>query len=141
MDPQPPHGFASPPGSAPGGSFDRETVEQGKTWAFLAYASFFVGLPVWIIPLAQRDNAYALYHAKQAGASYLLGAAVAMVVAIIAVITCGIGAILFPLALFPLVTSIHGLLIVNNGEAREPMLVFGLGDKLFGSLEPKPPGT
>lgn len=110
-------------------------------WAYLAYASFFVGLPVWIIPLAQRENPFALYHAKQAGASYILGFAVAMVVGVIAVVTCGFGAVLLPLAFFPVITSIHGLILVNNGEVREPMLVFGVGDKLFGSVQPKPPGS
>lgn len=110
-------------------------------WAYLAYASFFVGLPVWIIPLAQRENPFALYHAKQAGASYILGFAVAMVVGVIAVVTCGFGAVLLPLAFFPVITSIHGLILVSNGEVREPMLVFGVGDKLFGSVQPKPPGS
>jgi hypothetical protein len=139
MDPQQ-QGFVTPPGQSPEGwSHDPQTVEQGKAWAFLSYASFFVGFPVWIIPLAQRDNAYSLYHAKQAGASYIMGFAAACVIGIIAVVTCGIGAVLFPLALFPLVTAVHGLMLVNGGEAREPILVFGIGDKLFKSIQPKPP--
>lgn len=135
-----PHGFTSPPGMPPTQvSFDPGTIEQGKTLAYLSYASYFVGLPIWLIPIIQKDNAFSLYHAKQAGASYILGMGAAMIIGVIAVVTCGLGAVLFPLALFPLITSIHGLILVSNGEVREPALVFGLGDKLFTSIQPKPP--
>src|SRR4051794_18319170 len=45
--------------------------DQGKMWAMLSYAGFFFGFPVCVIPLLQRDDPYALRHAKHATAVWL----------------------------------------------------------------------
>ena len=89
--------------------------------------------------MAQKDNAYSLYHSKQAGAAYIIGAVLGIIVGIITMITCGFGAVLIPVIFLPLISAVHGLILVNNGEVREPAMVFGLGDKIFGSIQPKPP--
>lgn len=120
-------------------------TDQGKMWAALSYGSFFLGFPLGVIPLIQRDDAYALYHAKHATAVWLavfvLTTVLGVVFTILSMVTCGFGAILFPMVLIPipwaLVVGIHGLVISMNGEWQEPIGVFGLGDMLFGSIEPK----
>jgi hypothetical protein len=64
-----------------------------------------------------------------------------VVVTLLSVVTCGVGALLFPLAFLPalwmIVVGIHGLILSINGEQKEPIATFGLGDKIFGSIKPK----
>lgn len=119
------------------------SVAPGKGLALLAYTGVFVGLPLGFIPILMRDNAFALYHGKQAVASYLLAViaifGLTIVVSAISVVTCGIGSILmiliFPLLALPVVTAIHGIVIVSEGGFREPWGVFGLADKLFAGIQ------
>lgn len=122
--------------------------EQGKLWAILSYAGFFIGLPLGIIPLVMRDDAFALRHAKTATAVWLgaFGATIAlsMIFGVITAVTCGLGAVLFPILFLPapwaLVVGIHGLVLAVNGSWDEPIGGLRLGDKLFGSIEVKPMG-
>jgi len=109
-------------------------IESGKTMALLSWVSLFLGLPLWIIPMIQRDNAYALYHAKHAAMTYLAAVALAIVFMIINLVTCGLGAILFPLLLVTLVPTIDGLIKAINGRADPPLIIGGVTDSLFGSL-------
>lgn len=120
-------------------------TEQGKLWAALSYGSFFIGFPLGIIPMIQRDDAYALYHAKHATAVWLAvfvaTSVLGILYPIVSMVTCGFGAILFPMLLLPvpwaLVVGIHGLVIAMNGEWQEPVGAFGLGEMMFGSIRPK----
>ncbi len=120
-------------------------TDQGKMWAVLAYASFFIGFPLGIIPLIQRDDAYALYHAKHATAVWLVFLVSSMVLGlafgIVSMVTCGFGAILFPIFVVPtlwaMLVSVHGLVIAMNGQWQEPIGGFGLGEMMFGNIQPK----
>ena len=125
------------PQPVPGPLDPSAEIDAGRGWAYLAYASMFVGLPLFIVPFVQRDNRFALYHAKQAGGIFVIGFALGAVLAIVTVVTCGIGVLLFPIALLPMISAIHGLILTSNGEYKEPALVFGVGDKLFGGIQPK----
>jgi uncharacterized protein len=121
-------------------------TEQGKLWAILSYAGFFVGLPLALVPLIARDDPYALRHAKTATAVWLgafaLSIALVMLYAVISVVTCGIGAVLFPMLFLPapwaVIVAIHGLVLALNGAWEEPIGGFGLGETLFGSIDVKP---
>lgn len=121
-------------------------TEYGRQWAILSYVGLICLVPVGIIPLIQRDDAYALHHAKVATVVWIgvLGTsiALAMVWAVIVVVTCGLGVALLPLVFLPtawgLVVGIHGLVLTLNGAWDEPIGGFGLGDALFGSIEAKP---
>jgi len=116
---------------------DPAVVAAGKTWAMLSYASLFVGLPLCVVPLLQRDNAFALYHAKQATAAGIIFYALWVIWGVLTTVTCGIGVFAMPIVFVPYVSMVHGLMIANNGETREPLLVFGIGDKLFSSITVK----
>jgi hypothetical protein len=105
----------------------------------LSYVGIFIGFPLSLVPLIQKDNAFALYHARHATASWIVYLILAVFVFVITMVTCGLGAVLMPLMFLPWITAIHGLTVANNGEWREPFGVFGLGDKFFGSLQPNPP--
>ena len=119
--------------------------DQGKMWAAVSYAGFLFGLPLGIIPMIQRDDAFALYHGKISTAVYLVTFVsvfvLSIVVTVLSVVTCGIGALLYPLAFLPglwlLAVGIHGLILSLNGEQKEPIASFGLGDKIFGNIKPK----
>lgn len=116
--------------------------DNGKMMAMLSYGGVLFGLPLGVIPMLQRDDPYALRHGKTAVAvcigiwvSYFL---VGIIYSIITTVTCGFGAILFPILFIPglwgLVTGLHGLMLTNGGTWDEPMGGFGIGEKLFGSL-------
>lgn len=49
------------------GRFERDTVEEGRPMAVLSYFSVMFGLPIFVLPMILRDNAFALHHAKAAG--------------------------------------------------------------------------
>jgi hypothetical protein len=121
--------------------------DQGKVWAMLSYASFFFGFPLGVIPLLQRDDPYALRHAKHATAVWLavFGLSITLGIAYTALsfVTCGVGAILFPMVLLPvpwaMLVGIHGLVITINGQPDDPIGTFGLGELMFGSITLKLP--
>lgn len=121
--------------------------DQGKMWAALSYGSFFVGFPLGVIPLLQRDDDFALFHAKHATAvwlaTFVLGLVLVFVYTVISFVTCGFGSLLFPILFVPLpwamVVSIHGLVLSLNGQLEEPMGAFGLGDLMFGQITLKEP--
>jgi hypothetical protein len=119
-------------------------VDEGKVFALLSYASLPTGLPLFAIPMIQRDNAFALQHAKWAGVAWLAYLvtffALFVVTFIIAMITCGFGTplVLFSFAAFLFwIPGIQGFIYALNGEAREPMLIGGITEQLFGRLDVK----
>lgn len=109
-------------------------IEKGKTMAIVSWLSGFAGLPLWIIPMVQRDNAYALYHAKHAGMTYLAQIGIAVIFIIFTSITCGFGGFLFPVVFITLVPTIDGLIKAINGRADPPLIIGGMTDMLFGGL-------
>lgn len=129
--------------------------DNGKLLAALSYGGLFFGLPVGVIPLLQRDDPYALKHGKIATAVWLgvfvLSFVMGILYSVIATVTCGLGAILFPILFLPwgwgLVVGGHGLMITLNAKDEEPIGSFGLGEKLFATLtlqdkdQPKLPPT
>lgn len=121
-----------------------EEVEQGKVFAILSYASLPTGIPLFIIPMVQRDNAFALQHAKWAGVAWLGYLCsfflLFLVTFFIAFITCGFGTplVVFSFAAFLFwIPGLQGFIYALNGEAREPMLIGGITEQLFGRLEVK----
>lgn len=106
-------------------------TQEGRIWAYLSYASVFIGFPLFIVPFIQRNDGFALYHAKQAAVTYGLWIVLLMLYFTISTVTCGLGVILFPMVMLPYVPMIHGFVLVSNGEEKEPIGVFGAGDALF----------
>lgn len=115
-----------------------ESVEPGKVLAMVSYAGIFISIPLGVIPMFMRDNEFAMYHGKQATASFIIAFALGIILSVVIAVTCGFGVILLPIMFLPLATAIHGLIIASKGEMKEPFGVFGLGNKLFGSLNPGP---
>ncbi|MFT5457381.1 MAG: hypothetical protein ACI9K2_003874, partial [Myxococcota bacterium] len=123
--------------------------QNARLLAALGYAGFFIGFPTGLIPLLMRQDELSLHHGKVATAVWL-GNFVVMSIAgvlftIFTWITCGVGALLFPVLFLPLMwgltTAVHGLVLALNGELEEPMGGFGLGDMFFGGITVQVPQT
>lgn len=126
---------ADPPQPAPEGP----VLQQNSIlFALLGYASMFLGFPVFILPLAQRDDEFALYHARHAGAIYILGMILVVALSLVSFITCGFGMLLFPIISLVYIPTIHGMILAAQGEMREPVMTFGLGEKIFGGIKVHP---
>ncbi len=116
------------------GIYPEEDVENGKVFAILGYLVSFI----WLVPLFQRDNAFALYHAKQA-LTYNLLIIVSMIpISIIGLLTFGCGYVLFLPLMYP---WIMGLVYAVQGRY-EPMPWIGsMGEDWFkGIVADKRPG-
>ena len=105
------------------GSVDIKEIEAGKTFAILSYVLSFVSLPFFIVPLIQRDNTFALFHAKQVMMLWLAGIALSVASGILTLICIGpFVAILGAIGL--LVLAIIGLIGCTKNEMK-PLPVIG----------------
>jgi hypothetical protein len=132
-----------------------EVTDEGRTWAALSYGSLLLGLPLGIIPVGQRKDAFALFHGKQSlviaaeflalFTMYMLGFAASFVAFFF---TCGMSNLvtvpLLMLAMFllllPAIPAVHGLVLALNGQWEAPIGTFGLADRLFPNVTVEPPG-
>lgn len=120
------------PQQAPSSSsgYPLEDVEKGKLLAVLSY----VISPLWIVPLIQRDNAFSLFHAKQAMILNIVGLAMWLVIMVISVITCGIGGFLGFAAVILLYPWIMGVVASANGKYEAVPWFGSLADKYLANL-------
>jgi len=107
-----------------------EDVEKGKLLAVLSY----VISPLWIVPLIQRDNAFSLFHAKQAMILNIVGLAVWLIIMVISVVTCGIGGFLGFAAVVLLYPWIMGVVASANGKYEAVPWFGGLADKYLSNM-------
>ncbi len=106
-------------------------MEGGKVMAILCY---LINPIVPIVCLATKNNAFSLYHAKQA---LVLAICVISVMVISIPLMCiGIGFITYPLAgLASLVFGIMGLVNAAQGKVKALPLIGGWGEKWFASIK------
>lgn len=112
-------------------------TSDGRMLAVLSYVSLFVGLPLFIIPLAQKKDPFAMFHARHAGALFVLSLVEGFALGMIIVLTCGLGFLLLPILFLPWVGAGHGILLALSDAYTAPVLTFGLGEKWFGSIQPQ----
>ncbi|MGM0557128.1 MAG: hypothetical protein ACQEVA_12165 [Myxococcota bacterium] len=99
-------------------------VQRGKPMAILSHMSVLFGVPVFLIPIIKRDNAFALHHAKSAMVIYLLF--IAGLIASFA--TCGLA---LPFALLLYVPAIVGVVHAARGDRAGPWALGHLGERLL----------
>lgn len=100
------------------------TVEDGKPMAVLSHMSILFGLPIFLIPIIRRDNAFALHHAKSAMVIFLM-----FIAAFVAsFVTCGLAV---PLALLLYVPAIVGVVHAARGEPAGRWALGHLGERLL----------
>jgi uncharacterized membrane protein len=95
-------------------AYAAEDVEPGKLWAILGYL-----IPILVIvPLLQKDNDFALFHARQA-----------LVLLIFSIPTCG-GCLVGTLVL-----AVLGLINSINGRYEPLPLIGRFGEEWFGTIQ------
>jgi hypothetical protein len=109
-------------------------TEEGRLWACISYASVFTGLPLFLLPLVQRRDEFAIHHAKQAAEAYIWFLACITGYIVLSLATCGIGTLCFPIVLFPYVPMIHGMILAVNNEWRAPIGILGMGDSMLANV-------
>lgn len=118
------------PAPVPAAPPELDDVAQGKLMAVFGYASMLFGLPVFVIPMLTRDNAFALHHAKAAGLSYL-GFFLASVLTLF---TCGLT---FPLMFVFYATSLVGAVQAANGQLAGPWALGEWAERIFAGIRLK----
>lgn len=113
---------------------DVKEIQEGKAFAVLSYALSLVGLPFFIVPLVMRNNAFALYHAKQCLMLWLGGIATGVVAAALSVIC--IGLVLGPiLGIALVVLAIMGLINAAKEEVKPLPIIGKWGEDWFKGLQ------
>ena len=111
-------------------------VASGKMFAILCYAINFVGFPFWIIPLITRDNAFALYHAKQCLVLWIILFALCLIGAVLTSVC--IGVVFFPIAgVISIVFNVMGVLNANNGMCKPLPVIGAWGESWFKGIQKK----
>ncbi len=113
-------------------------TDAGRLFAVAAQASPFVGLPLWLVPFLLRDDAFSLYHAKQACLVYLGGLISGAIISAIAGATCGIGAVLFLFMPLWLIPAIMGMFEAFGGRRTPLILVGDMAEDLISFVQVKP---
>ncbi len=104
------------------------TVEAGRPMALLSYFSVLFGLPVFVVPMVLRDNAFALHHARAAGAIY-----VASLVALALSLTqC---AVFLPFVFLCYIPAAIGIYRAAAGVEAGRSALEPWGRRLFGRIE------
>ena len=111
-----------------------EQIEAGKPLALLSYATFVVGFPLFVLPMLSRDNAFALRHAKYAGAIYVGSLAFFLITFALSFVTCGLGSFLMVLLLAFYIPIVQGTLNALNGSTEPPMLTGEFAETLFSGV-------
>lgn len=102
---------------------DAKTVEEGKAFAILSYALSIIGLPFFLVPLIMRNNAFALYHAKQCLILWLAGIAAGVISGVLSLVCIGVVIGLLSMILF-IVLCILGIINTSKG-LMTPLPVIG----------------
>lgn len=126
---------------------DPVATSDGRMMACVAYASMLVGLPLWLIPFVQKNDAFALRHAKHAAVAYLGAIGLFFLyffgTIVLSVVTLGFGSFLglccMPMLFLPYVPAIHGVILATSDKSDAPLGTFGLGDSLFRTFQVEGP--
>ncbi|HNC95311.1 MAG TPA: hypothetical protein PLA94_32920 [Myxococcota bacterium] len=108
---------------------------EGRTLACLSYASIFMGLPFFLIPLLMRKDAFAIHHAKQAAEIYVGFIVIFGLYFLLSFITCGFGGLCFPMVFLPYIPMLHGVMIALNNEWRVPFGITGMVDSALSGVQ------
>ena len=110
-------------------------IDSGKMMAILSYLPVGpVGLIVAIINIVQKNNAFALYHAKQALTLYICALGLYIISFPLMFICIGVPLMILA-GLGALVMCILGIMAANNGECKPLPYLGQFADKWFASIQ------
>jgi uncharacterized membrane protein len=115
-------------------TFTDDEIEKGKTLALLCYLGVFMGFPLAFIPIVQRENRFAFYHARHALVVWVSSLILTVVLLFLTFLTCGMAAPLFFLVVLNLIPTIDGLIKASGGKAEPPLIVGGITESLLSGV-------
>ena len=122
-----------PPPAAPQPS--QQEIDGGKTMAILAYIPIaLIGLIVSIVCISTNNNAYSLYHAKQALTLYICWIVAALCCIPLFLICVGIP-LLIAVQVAALVFCIIGIINASSGQCKPLPITGKFADKWFGKIQ------
>ena len=124
----------TPPEAIPP-QLSQQEIDSGKTMAILSYIPVaLIGLIVSIISVSQKNNAFALYHAKQALTIYICALGGALVCLPLCFLCIGVP-LMIAVQVAALVLCILGIINANTGQCKPLPLIDKLVDRLFGKFQ------
>jgi uncharacterized membrane protein len=112
-----------------------DDVASGKTMAILSYIPIaMVGLIVSIICISQKNNAFSLYHAKQALTLYICQLGASLICLPLCFVCIG-APLVVAIQVGALVLCILGIISANGGECKPLPLIGQFADKWFGKIQ------
>jgi len=124
----------TPPEAIPP-QLSQQEIDSGKTMAILSYIPVaLIGLIVSIISVSQKNNAFALYHAKQALTIYICALGGALVCLPLCFLCIGVP-LMIAVQVAALVLCILGIINANTGQCKPLPLIDKLVDRLFGKIQ------
>ena len=122
-----------PQSTAP--QLSQKEIDSGKTMAILSYIPIaFLGLIVAIISLSQKNNAFSLYHAKQALTLYICWIVAVLCCAPLFLICIGIP-LMVAVQVAGLVLCVLGIMNSSSGQCKPLPVIDKLADKWFGKIQ------
>jgi hypothetical protein len=110
------------------GRSEEQDVDAGKPLALLSHASLLFGIPVFIVPMLQKDNRFALHHGKAAAVNFIFF----MIAFGLTMVTCGLA---FPLIFLCYIPAIVGVVHAANGELAGTWGWGPAGERMFSGLQ------
>ncbi|MEI6211667.1 MAG: DUF4870 domain-containing protein [bacterium] len=112
----------------------QQEIDSGKTMAILSYLPIaMIGLIVSIVVLVQKNNDYAIYHAKQA-LTLSICALVAQAVCFPLIFICIGGPLMVVVSICALVLFIIGIINASGGVCKPLPLIGPFAAKMFGNI-------
>ena len=122
-----------PQSTAP--ELSQQEIDSGKTMAILAYIPIaLIGLIVSIVCISNKNNAYSLYHAKQALTLYICAFVGALCCIPLFFICIGVP-LLIALEVGALVLCIMGIINASSGQCKPLPVINKFVDKWFGKIQ------
>lgn len=114
----------------------QEEIDAGKTIALASY----IFCPIAILPFVKRDNAFSLYHAKQALAMLAVGIALSIGMFVAALILAAVKlSFVMTIVSLAMTVAFIGLIVLGamnawNGRMQSLPLIGGLANALFAGV-------
>lgn len=126
---------ATTPPPSTGSQPSQQEIDSGKTMAILAYIPIaLIGLIVSIVCISNKNNAFSLYHAKQALTLYICAFVGALCCLPLCFICIGIP-LLITVEVGALVLCILGIINASSCECKPLPLIAKFVDKFFGKVQ------
>jgi uncharacterized membrane protein len=125
----------TPPEATPPPQVSQQDIDSGKTMAILSYIPIaLVGLIVSIIAVSQKNNAFSLYHAKQALTLYICAIGASICCAPLLFVCIGFP-MLIAVQVAAIVLCVLGIVNANAGQCKPLPVIGPFADKWFGKIQ------